>query len=304
MTTNFNKLLITVIFIAPIVQLKAQDLDNSSLPSFIGKDVVWLPQHEVPFLQSFTVVNYGAKNFNGECEFPLNSASSDMQLSENQRYITVQRAIDFGSCNELLEKGIVDINAHPNFGKFLDYLSENTLSETKQINSNVLPDTIKGSLIKSQKKSGNVKIWYTDKNNPTWQNFNKLPFANYNGITISGVKLNVEFTSNTYSDGCSLDGSAGYNIESGPIGWNIEPGGTFSAYPTSCYSAYANMLMTHYNKDSNIFFDCSQKLYVYYRNFRLTVNANSANKMTGFVVISGDMKNCGEYSVRYQDGPY
>ena len=86
-------------------------LAHAQTPADIGLDgeqVIVFPAHQVPFLQSYRVINQGQKNEDGNCDFPLDSDGPPQPLGENERWITVQLAWDPVTCQEVLEKGVVD----------------------------------------------------------------------------------------------------------------------------------------------------------------------------------------------------
>lgn len=109
---------------------------ESAPPTLSGPNVIWFPHADVPFLQSEFVISNGKKHPEGGCTFQLASKGSPYPLLSGQHWITVQRAFDPDTCQELLERGVVDLNVNPEAKKLLeipDSSSVNTYIQAKGV---------------------------------------------------------------------------------------------------------------------------------------------------------------------------
>lgn len=275
----------------------ALTLSWAAPPSLPGANVITFPYVNVPFLQSYTVISSG-KKIDGGCEFPLDSTAPSENLPTGQHYITVQRAFDPDTCQELLEKGIVDLNLNPEAADLLslpDQSSANTFIQQKAIGAPVA-----ATAAASSSKSGKVRVWFTDKKNPTIVTANGLG-ANTDGFLLSSNQIDATYSQSNNCQSMSFD--AKLTEQLGLIGWYRDLA-TVLGLTFACGYGLASVSAVHANKTQfEPFFDCRNLLKISYSPMRLRVNTSSPNTLEGSVAVTGDFNRCGEYAQRFQDGP-
>ena len=272
-------------------------LASAASPALPGANVITFPYVKVPFLQSYTIISSG-KKIDGGCEFPLDSTAPTENLPSGQHYITVQRAFDPDTCQELLEKGIVDLNINPEARDLLslpDQSSANTFIQQKALGS-----PVNAAAAASSSKSGKVRVWFTDKKNPTIATVNGLG-VKFDGFLLSSNQIDATYSQSNNCQSISFD--AKLTEQLGLIGW-YRDSATVLGLTLACGYGLASVSAVHANKTQfEPFFDCRNLIKISYSPMRLRVNASAPNTLEGSVAVTGAFNRCGEYAQRFQDGP-
>ena len=270
----------------------------SASPTLPGPNVIWFPPVDMPFLQSYLVISSGEKLPDGGCRFPLDSEASPDVLLSGQHWVTVQRAFDPDTCQELLEKGVIDLNVNPEAKKLIelpDSSSANTFIQTGALGS---PEDAASA---NSSKSGKVRVWHTDKKNPIIETVNSAGIQ-YDGFILSSNQIEATYSQ---SDDCQIRHFEWRLTEQlGLIGWYRDSTTTLGL-TFGCGYGLVSVSAVHANKTQfEPFFDCRDVLKISYSPMRLRVNLSGPNTLEGSVAVTGDFNRCGEYAQRFQDGPY
>lgn len=286
--------LVAVAGLLTITNATLADSIDSSLEDLglTGDNVIVFPQHRLPFIQSYRVVNHGTKEADGSCSFPLTEQGPAQPLGDNERWVTVQLGYDQDTCTEVLERGIVD-DTKPE-ADILDL--EN--SPTSQ--SGVLPGSPSDSTMAAAASTptGEVRIWFTDGNHPVMQTLGN------DGLLLSSQRLWGNLTGNQSPCRSNWGGEFTFDEDLGTFNWRRDIP-TTEDLSLKCGQLTVATTARHIN-DKNLppFYDCRDGgLLISYNAMKLTVNYSSANTLSGSVNVSGDSQDCREYAQRWQEGP-
>lgn len=178
-----------------------------------GENTIIFPYVDVPFLQSYTVISEGTKNSDGSCSFPLDSEAAPYPLTDTQRWITVQRAFDPDSCQELIEKGVVDLSINPEVQELLSLPGADAAEAFIKSSFIGEPDMAVSAV---SSKTGKVRVWFTDKNNPTISTINGLGVP-FDGFMLSSNQLEGTYSQSNNCQSQAIDGKVTEQL--GLIGW-------------------------------------------------------------------------------------
>ena len=76
---------------------------------------VVFPERDLPFRASEVYTSQGVKNADGSCTFPLENGPSFKKERPSEIVLTVQLSYDTDTCLETLERGVIDMDADPDF---------------------------------------------------------------------------------------------------------------------------------------------------------------------------------------------